>query len=176
MTDLGDGRISHSITAIVIGFAPIIADADLDDPVQRLAFAGCGGLGAILAMIGDRPKVPSEFIIRIAGGIFSTFLFAPWLAKRFGQTDMNGTFLTFGITGAISYFVLSSVTQIMAKAREKNWAIALIGEYMAFRFGVKLPDKPADPKVPGSVTTTTVHIEEKTAPPTPIVILPPGTK
>lgn len=176
MIELHEGRVSHSITAIALGIAPLVADADLDDPIQRLAFAGCGGLGAVLAMIGDRPKVPSEFIIRIAGGIFSTFLFAPWLAKRFGQNDMNGTFLTFGITGAVSYFALSSVTQIMAKAREKNWIVALVGEYIAFRFGVKLPETKKPPASESQGSTTTIHIEEKTMPPTAIPPTDPPPK
>lgn len=115
-----DGYIGHKVTALLASATPLLMQLDPNDLAQRLALASCGGLGALLVLISDRPKTWVDFLGRITGGVTSCFLFGPWVATRLGQDTLNGVLLTFGLIGASSWYVLGSATKGLIALRESN--------------------------------------------------------
>lgn len=114
-----EGSVEYKITAVLFGLIPPVAQIDTNDISQRCLVALCGGLGALLALLGDKPKSWQDIVWRVVGGIISCFLFGPAVAARFGlHTDMNGIVLTFGLVGVLSWYVLGSFTKLLIAWRD----------------------------------------------------------
>lgn len=136
-----DGYLGHKVAALTISVVPVVAQLDPNDLTQRALLAGCGGLGALLVLISDRPASWHDFVARITGGVTSCFLFGPWLAARFGQETLNGLILTFGLVGATSWYLLGSATKGLAAFRESNGFWEAVAALARGRFRIELPDR-----------------------------------
>lgn len=120
MSLLGD-TVEFKVTAVVVSLIPPLAQIDPNNLVERSLLATCGGLGALLALLGDKPKSWQDVVWRIVGGIVSCFLFGPSVAQRFGlHVDMNGIILTFGLTGVLSWYILGAVTKLLIAWRDSG--------------------------------------------------------
>lgn len=110
----GEDYIGYKVAGFVIALIPPIAQIDVNDLYGRAILATLGGLGAVLAIIGDKPKNWQDVVIRIVGGVISCFLFGPYVAKRFGfHADLDGLALVFGVIGIASWYILGAVTKIL---------------------------------------------------------------
>ena len=125
----GDGYFGHVMTGAVISSIPLIANIDVTTIEGRAILSLSGGLGALIATFGDRPKSYQDAVARIAGGVSSCFLFAPWIAERFNLNgDMNGMLLVFGVIGVLSWYVIGSVSRGLAAMRDSGslWRAILV--------------------------------------------------
>ncbi len=161
--------LGHIVTSFTVAFFPFLADMDgLNDGWQRLFFALCGGAGAALAMITDRPKNAKEAVVRCAGGVFASLLFGLYIASKMGQTEVNGVLTVCGVTGLVSYYVLGSVSRLLVEARDGNWLTAIA------RMKLGITATSTDTK--GNTTTVTIEPTKpgETPKPTPSPILLPN--
>ena len=157
--------LGHVVTSFVVSFVPFLADMDgLNDGWQRLFFALCGGAGAALAMITDRPKNAKEAVVRCAGGVFSSLLFGLYIASKLGQTEANGVLTVCGVVGLTSYYILGSISRLLVEARDGNWLTAIA------RMKLGITATTTDPK--GNTTTLTVEPMKPAEPPKSPILLP----
>jgi len=117
----GKDYIGYKVCGFVLSMVPPIAVLDTADVLDRILLSLCGGLGALLAILGDRPKNWPDVVYRIVGGVISCFLFGPWMARRFGlDANFDGLILVFGCVGVSSWYVLGTVTKLIVQWQESG--------------------------------------------------------
>ena len=143
----GGLHLEYKVAALVVASLPIVAQMDTNNIAERTMLALCGGLGALLALLSDRPKSWQDVVFRIVGGIVSCFLFGPFLAIRFGMNaDMNGIILTFGLTGVLSWYVLGAITKILIAWRDNGGLGNMLKLWVAKWAAITPPTLPPDRK------------------------------
>ncbi len=116
-----NGYFGHVVTGAMINLIPYFAEVDTGTIEGRLILSSAGAMGAAIAIIGDRPKTITDAMARIVVGVFSCFLFAPWIAKKIGlDSDLNGNLLVFGLLGVLSWYITGSVTRGLIAARDSG--------------------------------------------------------
>lgn len=139
----GEDYIGLKVAGAVIAAVPPIAALDINDVGDRAVLALCGGLGALLAILGDRPKNWQDIVWRIVGGIVSCFLFGPYAAKRFGlNADFDGLVLTFGVVGVLSWYFLGAGTKLMIAWQESGGLGRAIRAYVRQWAGLPKDEPP----------------------------------
>jgi len=142
------GHIEFSLAAILLMAIPALAQIDTNNVGERAILATCGGLGAILALLGDKPKSWQDIVWRLVGGVIACFLFGPSVAKRFyDQPDMNAIIVTFGLTGVMSWYVLGSVTKMLISWRDSGGLGNAIKLWLS-KWATAVPPAPEPPKTP----------------------------
>lgn len=143
----GEDYIGYKVAAVIIAAVPPIAQIDPNDIGGRALLACLGGLGALLAILGDRPKNWHDAIVRIVGGVTSCFLFGPYVAKRFGfHADLDGIALVFGLIGVLSWYFLGAVSKALAAWQQSGGLTDAIKAWFRAYAGIKLP--PQQPPTP----------------------------
>ncbi len=162
------GYFGHVVMGATINLVPYLADVDTSTIEGRLLLSTAGAMGALIAIIGDRPKTVTDAIARVVVGVFSCFLFAPWLAKKIGlDSDLNGNLLVFGLLGILSWYITGSVTRGLIAARDSGslWRAILA----AIRQNLPSASPPEVVKEPKSPRKKTVREPDESdiRPPTP---------
>lgn len=148
----GYGYFGHAVTGVCLNIAPILAQADGETIEGRLMFSLCGGAGAALMLIGDRPSSWADTVSRIVSGIAACFLFAPYIIAKFGiKAETNSIMAVFGIIGACSWYIAGSVSHGLRALRDSGSIWRMILAFLRWSIPPeKTPDKPtaADPPKP----------------------------
>lgn len=145
MTYKGEDYIGHTVTAIIVSAFPAVVRVDPSDIWGRLLLALCGGLGAILMIMGDRPKNLKDVAYRITCGIVSCFLFGPYVARRFGyEADLDGIVVVFGMIGASSWYVAGSIARGLSKWQTSGGMWEFIKNRLCALIGIKPEQTPPE--------------------------------
>ncbi len=168
------GYFGHVVMGGVISLVPYFAEIDTSTIEGRLLLAGAGAMGAAIAIIGDRPKSINDGLCRIVVGVFSCFLFAPYIARKVGlDSDLNGNLMVFGALGVCSWYFTGSLTRLLITLRDNGsmgraFLAAFRGQMPA------APDVPTTKKTP--IKPTPVKEDKCEAPSVTRIIPPSGTE
>lgn len=122
MNDTTDhGYLGHLVSAAFLAMIPIFAQVDLDSISGRIWLSAAGGLGAVVAILGDPPATKHDVAARLAGGVICCILFAPWVIQRLGVVDSTAsTYATAGGIGLVSWYMIGSVGRGLRGLRDSG--------------------------------------------------------
>lgn len=122
------GYFGHMVTGTLLNFLPFFAQLDGESIEGRLMFSLCGGAGAAMMLIGDRPTSWGDAVARITSGICACFLFGSYAVSRFNiKPEPNSVLAVFGVIGALSWYVAGSVGHGLRALRDSGsiWKMLL---------------------------------------------------
>lgn len=144
------GYVGSVVAGGILSAIPLFANLNPEEIFPDLILlALCGGVGAFIAVIGDRPMGVMDLAFRLSGGVFFCFLFGGLVARRLGfAADQSGLLFVFGGLGFASWYLIGALSRGLVKFRDsgKLWqALA-----SAFRQSWLTADKePKRPRIEG---------------------------
>lgn len=171
MVDSHHTYFGHKLASILFASIPVFT-LDLDEVVNRLVVALCGGVGSFIALALDRPATWQDGAVRLGVGFAACALFVPYLATKWAiktHTDVNldSIIALAGVVGISSWYLMGSLFRFLKWLQNSD----IVGTIIKIKTGVGPgatvtpppvvvektpsgvvvsvnPDKPADPNHP----------------------------
>ena len=140
-------QLDNVVTSLVVAVAPLVLNFSSESIGERLLLSVCGLLGASLALFTDRPINWKDTAARVGSGVFSSFLFGPYLCRKLGYYgQIDSTIMVYGVMGLLSWYIMGSAMRFIKQIQTSDLIERI------FRAKFSLPDFKTLEQMPNNPT------------------------